>query len=108
MLAAGMTLLLSAGAAAAQQLPGQPDAAKGESLARRLCAICHIPEAGAPRLQGSADIPTFGEIAQKEGLSAEWIVNRIILPVHPMPNIILTRDEMKDIAAYILKLKRVP
>lgn len=107
-LATGLILLLSAGAAAAQQLPGQPDAAEGKSLAQRLCVTCHIPEAGAPQLQGSADIPTFSEIAQKEGQSAERIASRIILPSHPMPNIFLSRDEMRDIAAYILRPKSAP
>lgn len=92
-------------AANAQSVPGQPDPARGESLARRLCAVCHIPEPGAPRLQGTADVPTFPEIARKKGQSADRITGRIIMPTHPMPQIPLTRDQMADIAAYILSLK---
>ena len=93
-------------AASAQTLPGQPDAAQGEGLAQKVCAVCHIPQQGAPRLQGTADIPTFGEIARKSGQSAERITGAIILPAHPMPQIALTKDQMNDIAAYTMSLKQ--
>ena len=71
----------------------------------RVCAVCHIPQPGGPLLQGTADIPTFPEIARKEGQTADLIVGAIILPSHPMPQIVLTRDQMADIAAYVLSLR---
>ena len=91
--------------AADQVTPGEPDPEKGEALAKRVCAVCHIPQPGAARLGGTADIPTFPEIARIEGQSAERIIGRIIMPTHPMPQIVLTRDQMTDIAAYIMSLK---
>lgn len=105
MATAALMIVFSGVGAHAQTLPGQPDAARGKSLAQRVCAVCHIPQEGAPRLQGTADIPTFTEIARKEGLTADRIVGTIIIPSHPMPQIVLTKDQMADIAAYILGLK---
>lgn len=90
----------------AQQVPGKPSAKRGSDLAQKLCAVCHIPKADAPRLQGTADIPTFPEIAAKDGQTVERITGRIIMPAHPMPQIALSRDQMADIAAYILSLKQ--
>lgn len=107
--AAGMALLLaSTSQAPTQQLPGQPDPDKGAELARRLCAGCHLPREGEPRLQGTADVPTFPEIARKEGQTAEHITGKILMPAHPMPSIQLTQGEIADLAAYILGLKKTP
>jgi mono/diheme cytochrome c family protein len=103
--AAALWTLAGYVAADAQSVPGEPDPARGDKLAHRLCAVCHIPEEGAPRLQGTADVPTFPEIARMKGQSAERITGRIILPTHPMPQISLTTKQMEDIAAYILSLK---
>ncbi len=105
MTGAALALGLAGTAALAQQLPGQPDPAKGAELTKALCSNCHIDDPNAPRLQGSADIPSFVEIARRQGQSAERIAGKIIFPNHPMPSITLTRDQMTDIASYILSLK---
>lgn len=93
-------------AANAQSLPGQPSAERGEQLVNKLCAVCHIQKPGGPILQGKADVPTFPEIARIEGQSRERIIGAIVLPAHPMPQIMVNRQEMSDIAAYILSLKK--
>ncbi|GAB4234169.1 MAG: hypothetical protein Kow0032_17870 [Methyloligellaceae bacterium] len=103
---AACLVLLPLAGAQAQGLPGQPDPARGQTLTGRLCVECHVPSDAATRLQGSADVPTFPEIARRPGQSADRIISRIILPAHPMPVISLTRDEMQDIAAYILSLRK--
>lgn len=103
-----MLLVLSVSAVhtvGAQTLPGQADAERGAELTERLCANCHIPEEGAPRLQGTADVPTFPEIARKQGQTAERISGAIIMPAHPMPQIPLTKSQIDDVVAYIMSLK---
>jgi len=99
-------LMLGATAAFAQKMPGAPDPVKGAELTAKLCSNCHIDDPNAPRLQGTADVPTFDEIARREGQSVERITGRIIVPAHPMPVITLSRDQMADIASYILTLKK--
>ncbi len=91
--------------AAAQDIPGQPSAKRGEEIAKKLCVFCHLPAPGAPRLQGTADVPTFPEIAKRPGFDADRIANTIMAPPHPMPPIALTKAEMADVAAYIISLK---
>ncbi|MDH3579054.1 MAG: c-type cytochrome [Hyphomicrobiales bacterium] len=91
--------------AMSQAAPGKPDAGRGEVLAQKLCATCHIPDGNAARLQGTADVPTFPEIARAQGQNADRIHGILILPSHPMPTISLTKNEMADLAAYILSLK---
>lgn len=97
--AAGCTPALS------QAIPGKPDAGRGEVLAQKLCATCHIPDGNAARLQGTADVPTFPEIATAQGQTTERIIGKLVIPAHPMPTIPLTRDHMADLAAYIMSLK---
>ena len=102
---AALAVAVSGTAGLAQQLPGQPDPAKGAELTKKLCSTCHISDPNAPRLQGTADVPTFREIARRDGQSLERITGKIMMPNHPMPSITLTRDQMADIASYILGLK---
>lgn len=106
--AAALTLALGAVVsvpAAAQDIPGQPSAKRGEDIAQKLCAFCHLPQPGAPRLQGTADVPTFPEIAKRPGFDADRVANTVMAPPHPMPPVPLTKPEMADVAAYIATLK---
>lgn len=41
-------LLLSAALAQAQQAPGKPDLAKGQTIATQACAACHGPDGNSP------------------------------------------------------------
>lgn|GEM_PF-178813 len=81
-----------------------PDAANGKLLARSYCINCHvIPDTvqnGVP-----AGIPTFNEIANRPGQTADSIYASLILPHYPMPDTQLTNAEMHDIVAYIDRLR---
>ena len=92
--AAAITL---AGRAAAQV---HPDAKTGRKIAEKLCVGCHIVGATVP-----ADVPSFARIANKPGQPAASIAGAIVVPHPPMPQTNLTREEIGDIAAYILTLK---
>ncbi|MGE3625285.1 MAG: cytochrome c [Hyphomicrobiales bacterium] len=94
----------AAGLAQAQDIPGQPSANRGEIVARKVCLVCHIPQAPTePGTPVKADVPTFPEIAKR--LDADGIKAAIISPAHPMPKVSLTQAEMDDVAAYVIAQK---
>ena len=94
-------LMLPLSVAAAQDYG---DAAAGRDFARAVCAECHGVEVG-DLISPNPDAPTFRRVAAVPGMTA--IAIRVILnnPHRRMPDLILTRDEIRDVAAYILTLK---
>jgi mono/diheme cytochrome c family protein len=105
-LTVGLVVLGLSMSALAQQIPGTPDKAKGQALAERLCTNCHL--VAADQQHANADVPSFREIANREGQSAGTITAEIILPKHPMPQIPLDKTELADLAAYIMSLRDRP
>jgi mono/diheme cytochrome c family protein len=79
------------------------DADKGEQLARRWCATCHLVEAG--QKQASADVPPFSAIARRPDFVPEKIALFLLNPHPKMPNFPLSPAEATDIAAYIASLR---
>jgi mono/diheme cytochrome c family protein len=53
-----------------------------------------------------ADVPSFSAIAKRAGSTAEHLAGRIIVPNPAMPGVALTADDIRDVVAYILTLKR--
>jgi mono/diheme cytochrome c family protein len=100
-------LLLVAGVAFAAKIPGQPDPEHGKRLAESLCSNCHLIGAGTQE-HVNADVPSFREIANIKGQTTGDLIAHIILPKHPMPQIPLTREELADLAAYIISLRDHP
>jgi mono/diheme cytochrome c family protein len=84
----------------------QPDPVHGKGLAEKLCTNCHLVGSAQQQQQpANADVPSFHEIANREGQTSGAITARIMLPKHPMPTIPLTKAELADLAAYILSLR---
>jgi cytochrome c2 len=79
------------------------DAAKGEIIAKRWCATCHLvsPE----QRTATSDVPSFTSIAHRK-LSAEALTDFLSSPHPRMPDMDLTRTEIADIVAYIRSLGR--
>jgi mono/diheme cytochrome c family protein len=98
-----LTLASGSGSALAQSGPG--DAARGRALAERLCTNCHVvkSEATGPV---RADVPGFPSIANRPGVTAQGLAGAIIVPHPAMPGVQLSVQELRDIVAYILSLKR--
>jgi cytochrome c len=94
---------LSASSASAQV---HPDAKTGRKIAEKLCVGCHIVGDQATRASVPADVPSFARIASKPEQTAQSIAGAIVVPHPPMPTIQLTREEIGDIAAYILSLRK--
>jgi mono/diheme cytochrome c family protein len=100
-----LTVLLAALAIiAATRAAASQDIAKGESIARTWCAGCHSIEASGPEL-GSGP-PSFMSVARKPGTNKATL--RIFLSTAhaKMANYALSQDEIADVSAYILSLRK--
>lgn len=92
----GMMLLTGAAGAA--------DAVKGEAMARRWCATCHVVAPDQSR--GSTQAPPFSAIAKTPDFDAGKLALFLLLPHPRMPDMNLSRDEAADLAAYIERQTR--
>jgi mono/diheme cytochrome c family protein len=84
--------------------PPEPSAEKGHALAQKLCSGCHVIESEASTTV-PAGVPPFRTIANRPGQTAERIMNVLIQPHVPMPDMHLSREEMLDIVAYLETLR---
>jgi len=96
--------LFATGLALASPVTSAPDPGHGAELAARLCSNCHLVGAIGQE-HANVDVPSFPEIANREGQTAGSIMAKIMLPKHPMPTIPLTTREVGDLAAYIMTLR---
>jgi mono/diheme cytochrome c family protein len=97
------TVLLSVQlrAVAAQEVG---DVTVGQGLAERWCSSCHIVSPTQER--GSANgAPTFAAIARLPSTTAMSLRVFLQTPHARMPDLHLSRDEIDDLAAFILSLK---
>jgi mono/diheme cytochrome c family protein len=75
------------------------DARKGETLAKRWCATCHVVASDQQRATGEA--PPFSSIGSTPNLDASKLALFLLLPHPNMPAMTLSRAEAADLAAYI-------
>ncbi len=105
LLTLGLFSFLATVPASGAPVTSMPNSQHGKELATRLCSNCHL--VGIVEQQhANADVPSFHEIANKQGQSAGAIMAHIMLPKHPMPTIPLTKSELADLSAYILSLRQ--
>ena len=92
---------------AAAQTAGRtaPDPQKGLGFAREVCAGCHAVEDGQT-VSPLARALAFYAIADVPGMSQTALYALLSTPHKTMPNLILSADEIADVSAYILSLKR--
>src|SRR4029450_10688242 len=91
-IACGVTLATGAFAA---------DALKGETLAKRWCATCHI--ISSDQRQGAAHAPPFPPIASKPNFNETTLAFFLLAPHPLMPDMSLSRAGAADLAAYIAR-----
>jgi mono/diheme cytochrome c family protein len=78
------------------------DSAKGAKLAKQWCASCHI--VSSDQTSGADVAPPFASIAKHPGFTANR-TSLYLMRSHPrMPDVHLTRDEARDLGAYIASL----
>lgn len=88
-----------------------PDTEAGLQVARKLCVSCHlIGEAPDGSMQGGVplDVPSFTAIANRPNQSLEALKTWLMAPHQPMPDPHLSRIEIRDLAGYILTLRKPP
>jgi len=104
MAAAGLIWLAAAGLpVSAVSAQGWGDAVEGREIAERWCSSCHM--VAPDQAQTSADVPTFMEIARSVDGEFAVLEGFLIDPHPPMPDMSLTRQEIRDVIAYFATLK---
>ncbi len=88
--------------ALAQDDVGNPE--EGHEFALTICAKCHAVDADQPRSRHPS-APTFKRIAAEPGMTATALFVILQNPHREMPDLILKREEMRNVIAYILTLK---
>jgi mono/diheme cytochrome c family protein len=78
------------------------DAAKGETLARRWCAPCHV--VAKDQKQPTAEATPFAAIGKRPKFDAGYVALYLLAPHPRMPDMSLSRTEAQDLAAYIASL----
>jgi len=84
-----------------------PDVANGETLARKLCVGCHVLDPRPDKIP-QADVPSFQAIADRPNQTIETLTTWLLEPHAPMPDPHLSRIEIRDLAGYILSLRKAP
>jgi mono/diheme cytochrome c family protein len=102
--AAGFVLTaLTAFTASAQA--GNP--AAGRRLALSVCANCHVvPESRRESAMDAA--PTFAAIANDPAMTDDRLRRFLIQPHSQMPPIVIARQEIEDVIAYLRTIHRRP
>lgn len=81
------------------------DVQQGRRLAFEVCASCHAV-LGGQVLSSVPEAPSFEEIAATPGMTAAALNFWLTAHDHPtMPRIKLSREEVRDVSAYVLDLK---
>ena len=79
------------------------DARDGQIIAERWCATCHLVVPDQTRT--SDGVPTFPEIARREDVTADGLETFLASPHPVMPDMALTRNEIRALVSYIETLK---
>ena len=75
------------------------DVRKGETLAKRWCATCHV--VAADQQVATTQSPAFSTIARNPDFSEATLALFLLSPHPRMPDMNLSRSEAADLAAYI-------
>jgi mono/diheme cytochrome c family protein len=105
---AAMVALVMLGASPAPARAGDDeDVAKGRELALTLCAQCHLNQ-GQGEKEGPMGVPGFAAVANRPGQTFGGIVRWLKAVPPMMPDHHLTLDEIDQLAAFIMSLRKEP
>ena len=96
-----MAIILALSAAGGTAWAGDP--VEGGRIAERWCSSCHV---ASNRSGGTDAVPTLESISNDPRRSPEWVRQWLNDPHPPMPDLSLTRAEIRDLLAYIASLRR--
>jgi mono/diheme cytochrome c family protein len=94
-----LLMLLTVGLTAPANAAGRPE--EGQAIAERWCAACH--QVGDNKAVVTTEAPAFASIAAKyRGEEGFKVLEAFLADPHPvMPSMSLTRQEIRDLVAYI-------
>lgn len=99
---------IAAGASARCQTPADPKAAPtaaiGAELAGKLCSGCHLME-GHTAASIPAGVISLRGIANRKGQTGQRILDTLIQPHPPMPDIRLSIEEINSVILYLETLR---
>jgi len=100
-----LTAILLAATPRPAEAQDSGDVAAGRHLAETWCSSCHVVD---PALQRGTDngVPTFSAIAGMASTTPLALHAFLQTPHAQMPDLHLSRDEIDDLTAYILSLRR--
>ena len=99
-----MLLMIATASPLLGQSAEQSSAQAGYRISQRLCVGCHVIDHDAPN-PVPAGIATFCGIADRFGQTGQKIMDALISPQHPMPDMQLSIEEISDIIAYMETLR---
>jgi mono/diheme cytochrome c family protein len=102
MLWLALSAAVACGAGARAQDTGDPES--GREFAQSVCAECHAVEANR-RTSPNRLAPSFVRIANTLGMTKTALLVVLSNPHREMPDLILEREDLNDVAAYIISLK---
>jgi len=79
------------------------DARKGKVIAERWCSSCHAVSRN--QISASSDAPSFASISKRSQSEIDALAGFLADPHPPMPNLSLTREEIRNLLAYIATLR---
>lgn len=92
-------LLIGGSAFPAALPPGNPEA--GKQLVLNSCTSCHAPMDSA---HASDQAPPLSFLAHDNKSDPRWVRAWLMDPHPPMPNIMLSRQQVADVMAYLATL----
>ena len=98
-----MLLPLAATAQEPERKVPRADPEQGAVLAQRWCATCHVVSKSQSKATDGAR--SFAAIAQSPDFNVDRLAFFLLDPHPVMPNMTLSRNEARDIAAYIATQK---
>jgi mono/diheme cytochrome c family protein len=81
------------------------DITEGDRLAHTLCINCHVVDERSPIVRTDR-VPSFPWIAQQPGLTPEYVMGWLATSHERMKDYTLTRDEIRQLTAYIFSLRK--
>ena len=81
------------------------DRVAGHELALRWCSSCHLVDP-TQQYQGSDAVPTFVAVAAMKSTTSASLRVFLSTPHSRMPDFALSRDNIADLSAYILSLRK--
>jgi mono/diheme cytochrome c family protein len=98
-----LTMMTAALAQSPALGPGRGDPARGRVIAGAWCSSCHV--VAPDQARGVSDVPTFSSIAQRLPTDLDVLAAFVANPHPPMPNLDLSRQDIRDVLSYIATQK---